>query len=861
MALSPMMKQYLATKENYPDCILMYRLGDFYEMFFDDAITASEILGLVLTGRDCGDGKRASMCGVPHHAVEGYMAKLISAGQKVAICEQLTQPAKGTIVERDVVRVVTPGTIMEDSILTESKSNYIAGIFCTDSAIGCAIADISTGLFVATQFDSPAMLNQLQELLVAYKPSEIICNSGAIDLNKQLECIRAQYVPPMSKIEDKWFEAKVAKEALLRQFEVATLDGYGLRGKAQAVSSSGALIKYLLETQKRQLPHIKSLRYVDDKDYMSIDIKTRKNLELLVSANDNKKKGSLLWLLDKTTTSAGSRMLAGWIDRPLQSATAINMRLDGVEELYRSFVLRDNLAHALSAVKDIERIVGRLAYNTMSPRDYNSLCRSLKGLPDVKECIFTKNSKIIKEINSNIHPMVDVVALLSSAIVEDAPLLAKDGGYIKEGFNAELDQVVDLCKNGKYKISQLEEYERNRSGIRTLKLGYNKVFGYYFEVSNSFKDSVPSDFIRKQTTVNGERFVSQQLKELEEKIISAEGDRLRLEKQLLEGVRNTLLQYIVQMQTSAKALAVLDCLLSLARVATEYDYVRPTLTTKNTQLSISEGRHPVVENFIKRDNFISNDTLLDTTDNRTMILTGPNMSGKSTYMRQVALIVLMAHIGSYVPASSATVPITDRIFTRVGASDDLSFNQSTFMVEMVEVANIIHNATVNSLVILDEVGRGTSTFDGLSIAWAIMEHISKNITAKTLFATHYHELIELEGKVDGVKNYHVSVKEHSGGVLFLHKISRGGANKSFGIEVAKLAGVPDCVCDRAREIANLLEASDITLKIDDISSAKQQVSDNKLASQIVSIIKDIDINKCSPIEAFEILIELTNKVK
>lgn len=861
MALSPMMKQYLATKESYQDCILMYRLGDFYEMFYDDAIKASEILGLVLTGRDCGDGQRASMCGVPHHAVEGYMANLISAGQKVAICEQLTQPTKGTIVKRDVVRVVTPGTVMEDSILQQNKSNYIASVFLSESSIGCSIADISTGIFVSSQFDDTNMLTQLQELLVAYKPSEIICNSDAVVLNNKLECIRAQYTPIMTKVEDRWFDNKVAKETLLRQCEVATLDGFGLRGKHGAVNSSGALLKYLLETQKRQLPHIRSIRYINDKDYMSIDIKTRKNLELLVSANDNKKKGSLLWLLDKTVTSAGSRLLADWIDRPLQSAQRINARLDGVEELYKSFVFRDNLSKALSGVKDIERIVGRLAYNTMSPRDYNSLCKSLKGLPDVKQCIFSKTSNIIKDINANIYPLVDVVSLLESAIVEDAPLLAKDGGYIKEGYNATLDEVVDLCKNGKYKISQLEEYERNRSGIRTLKLGYNKVFGYYFEVSNSFKDNVPSDFIRKQTTVNGERFVSQQLKELEEKIISAEGDRLALERKLLEDLRNKLLQYIVQMQTSAKALANLDCLLSLAKIATEYDYARPVISTKSSTLDIREGRHPVVENFIKRDNFIFNDTLLDTTNNRTMILTGPNMSGKSTYMRQVALIVLMAHIGSFVPATSATVPITDRIFTRVGASDDLSFNQSTFMVEMVEVANILHNATVNSLVILDEVGRGTSTFDGLSIAWAIMEHISKNITAKTLFATHYHELIELEGKVDGVKNYHVAVKEHGGSVLFLHKINRGGANKSFGIEVAKLAGVPDCVCDRAREITVMLEASDISLKIDDISSAKQKVADNKQASQIVAIIKDIDINKCSPIEAFEILMDLTNKVK
>lgn len=860
MAFSPMMRQYLQTKENYPDTILMYRLGDFYEMFFEDAVKASEILNLVLTGRDCGDGKRAPMCGVPFHAVESYINKLLAANQKVAICEQLSEPTKGAgIVERDVVQVITAGTVMNNS-LDERTSNYIACVYTDDTVVAISFADLSTGMFVTTQFDYNVAFKQLQELLVAYKPAEIIGNNNSLVFNK-LECILAQYVPNISLVESRHFDNKFATNLLRNQLAVATLDGFGLRGKHGCQCSSGALMKYLLDTQKRALPHIKSIKYIDNDKYMSIDIKTRKNLELSVSNNENKKKGSLLWLIDKTVTAMGSRMLSNWVDRPLQSSSAINNRLNAVEELYQSFVVRDKLIQLLHGVKDIERLAGRIAYNSMSPRDCNTLASSLAVVPQIKQLLAKRTSKLIIDVNNNMVDLQQVVQLLNSAIVDDAPMLIKDGGLFRTGYSSQLDQLIELSINGKNLIAKLEEQERQRTGIKTLKLGYNKVFGYYFEVTNSYKQMVPSDYIRKQTTVNSERYVSEDLKVLEEKVLTAEEKRLKLEKQLFDELRTKLLEYIPTMQTTANSIATLDCILSLATVATTNGYIKPTINSKDSTLQIVDGRHPVVESYIKRDNFIANDTTLDTNDNRTMIITGPNMAGKSTYMRQVALIVLMAHIGSFVPASKAIVPIVDKIFTRVGASDDLTFNQSTFMVEMVEVANIVNNATISSLIILDEVGRGTSTFDGLSIAWAIMEYISNNVRAKTLFATHYHELTELEDKVDGVKNYRVTVKEYDNSVIFLHKIARGGANKSFGIEVAKLAGVPDAICSRARQIVALLEDSDISVKIDNITQTKQRIDDNKVANEVVSILKDIDVNKCSPIEAFDILNNLIKKVK
>ncbi len=859
---SPMMMHYLQTKEQYKDCILLYRLGDFYEMFFEDAEKASELLDLTLTGRDCGDGQRAPMCGVPYHAVDAYIAKLIEKGQKVAICEQLTEPSGREMVERGVVRVITPGTVMETSILEEKRSNYIAAVCFLDSA-GIALCDISTGEFAAAELGGASVLKDLQEMLVSYKPSEIICDGQTAVIQNSLECVKAGYVPSFTVYNDRAFDRKTACEKVKSHYGLSTLDGFGLSSSKNAVSACGALLEYLSDTQKRELPHLKNIRYLEKSRYMSLDMKTRRNLELTVSYRENKRKGSLLWLLDKTVTSMGSRMLNDWIDRPLQKHSQITARLDGVEELFSDYLLRDELTKLLSAVKDIERIAGKIAYNSLMPRDCNTLQLSLVNLPAVKNALSRCKCRILRDINAGIDALTDTEILLRTAVVDNAPLTLKDGGYIKDGYSAELDELTDISRNGKKMIADLEEYERTRTGIRTLKLGYNRVFGYYFEISNSFKDSAPQDFIRKQTLANGERFVSPRLKELEEKILTADEKSQKLERTLFDGLRTRLLEFIPLLQSTSQSIAALDCLLAFAKTAEANDYCKPKINVKDKTLSICEGRHPVVESFKRRENFITNDTLLDTSENRTMVITGPNMAGKSTYMRQVALITLMAHIGSYVPAKSAVIPIVDKIFTRVGASDDLAFNQSTFMVEMVEVANILNNATKDSLIILDEVGRGTSTFDGLSIAWSVMEYVSRNIGAKTLFATHYHELTELEGRVEGVKNYRITVKELNDSVIFLHKIVRGGANKSFGIEVASLAGVPGSVCDRAREIVKMLESSDVSYRIDDSENGgeKDRREADRTAREAASVLRDIDMNRLSPIEAFDVLLSLTEKVK
>ena len=860
--LSPMMQNYLQTKEQYANCILLYRLGDFYEMFFEDAIKASRILDLTLTGKNCGMAERAPMCGVPYHAVDVYIGKLLAAGEKVAICEQLSEPNGKELVRRDVVRVITAGTVMDSEILEEKRSNYICSVF-SDDKTGVAMCDLTTGDIYVSEFDGVTNLKDLQEFLVCYKPSEIICNQAAQGLSHNLDCVKAGYVPKFGEYIESSFDKKISKERLIQHYKVTTLDGFGLQGKPRAISACGALLQYLFDTQKRDLPHLKPPKYVDKNKYMSIDVKTRKNLELTVSYRESKKKGSLLWLLDKTQTNMGARMLNDWIDRPLQKASQINLRLDAVDELYHSYMMRADLTEILKGVMDIERIVGKIAYNNVTPKDCVSLKKSLMLLPEIKKQLVSAKSKLLTSIDSSIDPLVNVAALLDKAIEDDVPVIVKDADFIKKGYDAELDELYDLSQNGASRISALEEYEKTRTGIKNLKLGYNKVFGYYFEVTNSMLELVPSNFIRKQTVTSGERFVSPELKELEEKMLSAYERKIKLQKALFDDLRNKLLEYIPTMQQIAQAVAALDCLISLATVAESNDYCKPKINTADTRLSITDGRHPIVEAFIKRDNFITNDVSLDTEENRTMIITGPNMAGKSTFMRQVALITLMAHIGSFVPAKSAEIPITDKIFTRVGANDDLAFNQSTFMVEMVEVANILNNATKNSLIILDEVGRGTSTFDGLSIAWAVMEYVSNNICAKTLFSTHYHELTDLEGRVDGVKNYRVTVKEFNGSVIFLHKIARGGANKSFGIEVASLAGVPQDVCDRAKQIVSMLENSNINISLDKITSQNGN-SDRefaKTAREVTAVLRDIDMNKTSPIEAFDILNTLVKKVK
>lgn len=861
---SPMMKEYLQTKEQYKDCILLYRLGDFYEMFFEDAEKASRLLDLTLTGKNCGKQERAPMCGVPYHAVDTYVAKLISAGEKVAICEQLSDPkAKDSsrkLVERDVVRVITPGTVMESDILEEKRSNFIASV-CVGDKIGIAFCDISTGEFCTSELGGASFAKDLQEMLVSYKPAEVIANKAALELSESLECVRAGYIPRFSLYNEACFQEKRARENALNHYKLSTLDGFGLAGKRFAVCACGALLSYLDETQKRELSHLKNIRYVDKARFMSIDVKTRRNLELTVSYRENKRQGSLLWLLDKTETAMGARMLTDWVDRPLQKSAQINARLDGVEELYNEFLLRSEIEKILHGIFDFERISSKIAYDNLTPKDCLTLKNALQMLPSLKRLLANTRAKILQDVYANIDCLTEVADLLERSIRDNAPSVIKDSDYIKKGFNSQLDELFDLSENGGARISALEEYERNRTGIRTLRLGYNKIFGYYFEISNSFKEMVPANFIRKQTLTTGERFVTPELKELEEKMLSSFEEKVKLQRALFGQIRTAMLPYIPTMQQTAQAVAAVDCLSALAKVAQANDYCKPKINTRSTELNIVEGRHPIVENYLKRDNFITNDAHLDTSENRTMIITGPNMAGKSTFMRQVALITLMAHIGSFVPAKSAEIPIVDKIFTRVGASDDLAFNQSTFMVEMVEVANILNNATQNSLIILDEVGRGTSTFDGLSIAWAVMEYVSQNICAKTLFATHYHELTDLEGKVEGVKNYRVTVKEYNNSVIFLHKIVRGGANKSFGIEVAKLAGVPANVCERAKEIVKMLENSNISYSLENINDNEASRANNKSAQEVASVLRDIDMNRVSPIEAFDILNNLVQRIK
>lgn len=861
--LSKMMKNYLLTKEQYSDCILLYRLGDFYEMFFDDAERASRILDLTLTGRNCGLDERAPMCGVPYHAVDNYVGKLIAAGEKVAICEQLTEPNPNSreLVERDVVRVITAGTVMDSGILEDGRSNFIASVYANDK-VGVAVCDLTTGDIFVTECEGAGYLKDLQEFLVCYKPSEIIANELAVQTSQMLDCVKAEFVPKFSPYIESAFDKRIATEKLLNHYKLSTLEGFGLRGKQFAINACGALLQYLRDTQKRDLPHLKPVKFVDKSRFMSIDVKTRKNLELTVSFREAKRTGSLLWLLDKTETSMGARMLSDWIDRPLQKASLINARLDGVDELYRAFLLRSKITQTLHNVYDIERLVGKVAYNNVTPKDCLSLKYSLAQLPTLKQLLNGAKSKILHDVDNAIEALPEVVALLDKALIDEderhEKKIASDE-YIRKGYNAELDEVYDFAQNGGARIAQLEEEERNRTGIK-LKLGYNKVFGYYFEVTNSLLHLVPEDFIRKQTLTNGERFVTPKLKELEEKMLTAFEKKEKLQKTLFDELRNKLLPYIPSIQKTAQAIAALDCLCSFAIVAQANDYCKPKINTSGTELKVVDGRHPIVERYLS-NGFITNDVNLDTGENRTMIITGPNMAGKSTFMRQVALITLMAHIGSFVPAKSAEIPIVDKIFTRVGASDDLTFNQSTFMVEMVEVANILNNATQNSLIILDEIGRGTSTFDGLSIAWAVMEYASKNIGAKTLFSTHYHELTDLEGRVEGVKNYRVTVKELNGSIVFLHKIARGGTNKSFGIEVASLAGVPEDVCKRAREIVLMLENSNVSLKLEEVQNSQTTRQVAKTAQEVASILRDIDVNRISPIEAFDILNSLVKKVK
>ncbi len=858
MALSPMMQHYLQTKEKLKDCIVFYRLGDFYEMFFDDAIKASSLLDLTLTGRDCGLEERAPMCGIPFHAADTYIAKLVSMGEKVAICEQLT-PAGKELVKRDVVKIVTAGTVTNNELIDEKCNNFLASVYIKDNKVALAWADITTGEFVVRNFNGEKAISELLDTLVRINPAEIISNEEASGIFKEAPLVVHGVLPKFCAFTESEYNFNNARNTLEKQLNVLNLSVFGLNEDADCVCTAGALVSYLKETQKHTLCNINKIKFENPDNLMMLDVNAIRNLELVKTLRDGKRYGSLLWLLDKTKTSMGARKLQNLILSPLGDMEKINYRLDGVESFYKNTLVRQSIINMLSAVKDVGRITGKISNGNLLPKDCVALRKSLEILPNIRFQLLGIESKFIKDISERLNDFSNIVDLLSKAIEEEPPATMKDGGYIKNGFSLELDELRSLGKNSKTCIAEIENRERERTGIRTLRIGYNRVFGYFIEVTNSFKDKVPFEYQRRQTLANAERYVTDELKELEVKILSSDEQSLNLEASIYNNIKEELRAIIVELQTTADAIADLDVLLSLSTIARENNYVRPTILDGNSKLNVVDGRHPVVE-ALSKQRFIPNDCLLDNDENRMMILTGPNMAGKSTYMRQVALITLMAHVGSFVPAKSAEIPLVDKIFTRIGASDNLISDQSTFMVEMSEMASILNNATDKSLLILDEIGRGTSTFDGLSIAWAVVEHITKNIKAKTMFATHYHELTELEGNLCGVKNYKVSVKDLQGSIVFLRKIMRGGTNRSFGIEVAELAGVEKSVTDSAKKILKRLEKSDLTRQVDFDETSNNIREDNKI-SECERIIKDIDINNLTPMQAFNIILDLNEKLK
>ena len=853
--LSPMMRHYLEVKEKYKDCIVFYRLGDFYEMFFEDAKEVSQLLDLTLTGRDCGLEERAPMCGVPFHAADAYIARLVGMGKKVAICEQLTEPTPGKgMVERDVIRVVSAGTLIEDNLIDEKKNNYIACAFRDGALCALAWADITTGEFCARIFAGDALLRDSLEELVKLAPAEIICNDGYLLGTKGEPALRA--LPAFSCYAPWAFSPRRAEKALMEQLGCKTLEPFGLAGLPAAVCAAGALVEYLRETQKHSLRNIDGIRLVSSGEMMMLDPAAISDLELVRTLGDGKRRGSLLWLLDKTQTSMGARRMHKLVLNPLRRKEDICTRLDGVEELFNATVIRGGIADTLKGIRDIERIAGKISNNNLTPRDCESLASSLALVPNLKFQLSGFHSRVIGEIDAALGDFSALTQLLQGAFIENPPVSVKEGGFIRKGYDRDLDELRDIRDNGARMIAEIEAREREKTGIKNLRIKYNRVFGYSIEVTNSFKDKVPYEYRRRQTLANAERYVTDELKQAEDRILSSSEKSLRLEIELFEKIKEVLASQLGALKRLAGAIAMLDCLTAFASLAKESGYCRPQIAEEGAALRITDGRHPVVE-ALSRERFVPNDTALDA-ETRTMVITGPNMAGKSTYMRQTALIVLMAHVGCFVPAKSAQIPVIDRIFTRVGASDNLILDQSTFMVEMTEVASIIRGATQNSLLILDEVGRGTSTFDGLSIAWAVLEYLTEHIRAKTLFATHYHELTELEGKIDGVKNYKVTVRETGDGILFLRKIVRGGANKSFGIEVARLAGIPPAVTSRAKEILRKLEKNDIAR-----DAARAVASDEAAArqSEAERILSEIDMDNLTPMQAFGVLSDLVEKVR
>ena len=876
--LSPMMAQYMETKKQYSDCILFYRLGDFYEMFFDDALTASKELEITLTGKECGLEERAPMCGVPYHAVDSYLSRLVQKGYKVAIAEQMEDPklAKG-LVKREVIRVVTPGTITSAQALDETKNNYLMGIVYLADKMGVSVADITTGDFLVTEVSTDrALFDEINK----FSPAEVICNDAFSMSGISLEELKDRYHFTVSALDSHFFQDDSCRRVLREHFKVGSLEGLGLGDYDCGVIAAGAVLQYLYETQKSTLDHLTTIVPYATGNYMVLDSSTRRNLELLETMREKQKRGSLLWVLDKTRTAMGARLLRTWIEQPLISREEILKRQNAIEELNLNYISREELGEYLKPVYDLERLIGRISYKTANPRDLLAFRNSIAMVPHIKRLLGEFTSDALKELEQELDPLEDLEDLITRAIVEEPPITVREGGMIRDGYNEEADRLRHAKTEGKTWLAELEARERESTGIKNLKVKYNKVFGYYFEVTNSFKDLVPEYFIRKQTLTNAERYTTDELKNLEDVILGAEDKLFSLEYDLFCGVRDAIAAEVVRIQKTARAIAAVDVFVSLSVVATRSNYVKPQINEKGT-IQIKGGRHPVVEKMMRDDMFVANDTILDNSRNRISIITGPNMAGKSTYMRQTALIVLMAQIGSFVPADQANIGICDRIFTRVGASDDLASGQSTFMVEMTEVANILRNATRNSLLILDEIGRGTSTFDGLSIAWAVVEHISNTrlLGAKTLFATHYHELTELEGLMSGVTNYCIAVKEQGDDIVFLRKIVKGGADKSYGIQVAKLAGVPDSVISRAKELVEQLVDSDLTArtreiaegnapaghkpvpKPDDVEMSQLTLFDTVREDDIIEELKNLELGNMTPIDALNTLYRMQTKLK
>ena len=864
--MTPMMQQYVKTKEEYRDCILFYRLGDFYEMFFEDALLVSKELELTLTGKDCGLEERAPMCGIPYHAVEGYLAKLVSRGYKVAICEQVEDPkqAKG-LVKREVIRIVTPGTNLNPQSLDESRNNYIMCTVYLSDRYGLSIADVTTGDYFVTEVDN---IRRLLDEVQKFNPSEIICNHAFYVSGVDIDDLKSRLGMAVYALDDWYFDDELCRKTLLSHFKVSSLEGLGIGDMGCGVIGAGALLKYLEETQKNDLSHMTHITPYAFGKYMLLDGSTRRNLELTETLREKRKKGSLLWVLDKTRTAMGARLLRSMVEQPLIHREEIERRHEAIEELNSQMITREELREYLNPIYDLERLIGRISYQTANARDLIAFKTSLAMLPPIRTLLEGFHSPLLRDTCQDLDTLEDIHGLIEAAICEEPPVSLRDGEIIKDGFHQDVDKYRRAKTEGKTWLAKLEVQERERTGIKNLRVKFNKVFGYYLEVTNSYKDLVPEDYMRKQTLVNAERYITPELKELEDTILGAEDKLNSLEYELFCKLRDEISAQVLRIQRTAKAVAHLDVFTSLSLVAQRNSYVRPAMN-ENGVIDIRNGRHPVVEQMISNDMFIANDTCLDNGNRRVSVITGPNMAGKSTYMRQAALIVLMAQIGSFVPADSAKIGIVDRIFTRVGASDDLASGQSTFMVEMTEVANILRNATRDSLLILDEIGRGTSTFDGLSIAWSVIEYISnpKILGAKTLFATHYHELTELEGSISGVNNYCIAVKEKGDDIVFLRKIVKGGADRSYGIQVAKLAGVPDPVIARAKELLESLVAADISARNKvlpvEIEMEAEQISlmDTVKDDDIIGELRELELSSMTPIEALNVLYRLQNKIR